>query len=273
MRCTVWQAALTLTASLCALVQGTPAAQAQAALARSAPQADAQTQHFGPRWALRLSAGLGMGTRDLEMPVSGTVSRFETGLFPAAELGFQLAAPLGQSSALGLQVRYQSSLQHHIVERRVDGSAREQAIRAHCLDLGLTPELWLDAQGDWTLAALLGYGLCELRPLEHLLTPAYGLGGPLTRLRVQAPLWPGKLQIQVAPEAQWVLQVGHALVRQGVSSTGLGLGAEIVLRWVVGRRWNVDLAYRELWTWLDVPGGPTAQDRARFAIARLAGML
>jgi hypothetical protein len=225
-------------------------------------------------WSLRLSAELGAGSRDIDLPMDGFVHRIRPGFFPTAGLGFELDHAASDAMTLGLIVRYQSSIAHGIVEQHTDGSVHPLDVRAHRLELGFAPRIRLDASGVFSLLGALGYGFSNFRPeAHHLVTPAYSLIGPYLRAGLQLAPWPERLRLIVAPELQWVHHVGPGIRERGVAAQGLAAGGEAAIELVLSAHWSVRAGYRETRCWLDSSQEQRFQDVARFITARVAGAL
>jgi hypothetical protein len=225
-------------------------------------------------WSLRLSADLGAGTRDIDVPMDGIVYRIRPGHFAAVGLGFELDHAVSQAVTLGLLVRYQSSIGHGIVERHTDGSVHPLDARAHRLELGFAPTFAFDSARTWALAAAAGYGLLNFRPeAHHLVTPAYSLAGPHLRAALQFAPWDGLIRLSLGPEVQWIVHVGQDLRDRGMAASGLGAGGEAALELRLGRQFTIGATYRELRSFLDSSQAQRFVDVARFITARLSGTL
>ena len=224
-------------------------------------------------WSLRLSAGLGVGTRDFDLPRDGVIYQTRGGVFPAAELGFELDHLVSDDIIIGLHIRYQSSVGLRLVEHLTDGSTHTRDTRSLRLSLALTPKFRLDAKGRWTLETPVGYGISDLHPAAHLETPAFLLAGPYVRAELQ--LWLGEklVRVRIGPEAQWIAQVGEELVARGVAKSGLGLGGVGAIAVALSPHWMIEAAYGEWRTWLDSSQPGSFEDVTRFITARLLGTL
>lgn len=266
-----------MTRWLQALAMGLAVACAMALPARTNAQAaSAQGVQSAPAsaWSLRLSAELGAGHRDVDLPEDGVVNHIHPGLFPAAGLGFELDHAASRAITVGLLVRYQSSVGHGILELHTDGSQHPQDFRSHRLELALAPTFALDASRTWALSASAGYGFSNLRPeAHHLETPAYTLAGPHLRAALQVAPWDGRLWLMIGPEIQWIVHVGQDLVDRGMTEQGLGIGGEAAIEVKLGRRFRLGASYREMRSWLDSLQAQRFQDVSRFVTARLSGKL
>lgn len=264
--------AISLTGALCAMLCTRASAQDEPTGDETPAE---QTPSAAPRapWLLGLYAGLGIGSREHDLPQDGVVYQVRSGFFPALELGFELSHDLSEDLTLGLIARYQSSLGLDLVEKLTDGSEHSRATRSHQVELGFAPTLRLDAQGRWALAAAVGFHVSELDPEAHLVTPSYFMAGPFLRVELQLPLASDRVRLRIGPEAQWIAQVGQELLDRGVSAGGLGAGGTATLELVVARHWTVAASYRELRTWLDSSQGRSFEDVSRFVTARLSGTM
>jgi hypothetical protein len=240
------------------------------AAAQSASEPDAQANP----WSLRLSAELGAGARNIDLPIDGVVYQIRPGLFPAVGLGFELDHAASSAVTVGLLLRYQSSIGHGIVERHTDGSGHRMDVRSHRLELAVAPTFALDASRTWSLCASAGYAISNFRPeAHHLQTPAYSLDGPHLRVALQLAPWQGVIRLRVGPEIQWIVHVGQDLEDRGMAARGLGLGGEAAIELALGRRWILGATYREMRVWLDSAQVERFEDVARFITARVSGNL
>jgi hypothetical protein len=108
-------------------------------------------------WSLKLSAGAGIGSRSLDLPMDGRIYQTRSGFFPAVELGFELDHNVSDAVSVGLLIRYQSSVGLRLIEHLTDGTEHPRATRSEQLQLAITPTWRLDSRGHWALAAALGY--------------------------------------------------------------------------------------------------------------------
>lgn len=226
-----------------------------------------------PSWSLRLSGGFGFGTRDFDVPRDGVIYEHRTGIFPAADLGFELDYAASDHFGVGLHLRFQSSVGLRIAEQHTDGSARAQDLRSQRLELAIAPTFRFDARGRWALFTSIGYGISDLRPEVHLETPGYYLAGPYLRAELQIPLAGDRVRLRLGPETHWIAQVGQELEHRGVAESGFGAGGAAAVEVMLSRRWIVDASYRELRIWVNSSDVGSFEDIARFVTARLTGTL
>lgn len=225
-------------------------------------------------WSLRLSAEIGAGGRDIDLPMDGVVYQIRPGLFPAVGLGFELDHAASGAVSVGLLLRYQSSIGHGIVEQHTGGIGHPMDVRSHRLELALAPTFDLDASRTWSLCASAGYAISNFRPeAHHLQTPAYSVDGPHLRAALQLAPWQGVIRLRVGPEVQWIVHVGQDLEDRGIAARGLGIGGEAAIELALGRRWILGATYREMRVWLDSAQAERFEDVARFITARVSGKL
>ena len=224
-------------------------------------------------WSLELAAGAGIGMRALDLPQDGVVYETTTGVFPAADLAFELDHLASSRFRIGLHARYQTSIGLRITEQHTDGSEHEQTARSNRVEVAIAPALRFDDAGQWALLGSLGWGFSELRPESHVFTPAYVLSGPFLRAELLLPLGTERLRLRLGPEGQWIVQVGGELRHRGMAASGLGAGGSAAIQLVISRGWIVDVTYRELHSWVDSAQSQALHDASRFITARLAGSL
>jgi hypothetical protein len=268
LRWTLWLGAAVASAGAAPAFAQTDVSDAPAAASDSEPPRSKL-----PNWQLRLAAGGGFGTRDLDLPRDGAVYQTRTGVFPAVDVGFTLDHAFSDDFSVGLHARYRTSVGLRITEHHTGGTERAQHLRSHRIETGLASSVRLDAQGLWMLTASLGYGMSDLRPEVHLQTPGYVLGGPFLRAELQLPLGTDRIRLRLGPEAQWIVEVGRELTYAGFATSGVGFGGTATLEILLSERWSVDATYNELRAWLDSPQSQSLQDASRFVTARLTGAL
>ena len=204
--------------------------------------------------------GLGFGMRSLEWPVSGEIQRVDTGMFAAYELAARFALPLSESTELGPEFAYQSSLSHEIEETHLDAPPEKVGIRSHRFAglLALTVHL-----GETlSIAPAVGYGSRSLRPdVHHLLTPSYSLAGPIGRIAFGLAFG-DSITLALAPELQWIV-VGDELEAEGVDGSGLSVGGEALLELAFSDAVAAGLTFREAHALLSAGSG-SAADVERF---------
>lgn len=221
-------------------------------------------------WALRLSGGLGLGAREFQLPMDDVAYRVETGLFPAVDLGFELERATSSAFAVGLWLRYQTSIGLVITEQHTDGGQHSRDTRSEWVEAAVRSRLRLGVA--WELSALVGYALSELRPVGHLVVPAYFLGGPYLRVELQLAMWHERVRLRIGPEAQWIAAIGSELEHLGIASGGFGVGGTATLEARLNAHWSAALSYRELRSRLEASGSKF-EDAARFALVYVTGAL
>jgi hypothetical protein len=221
---------------------------------------------------IRIHAGMGVGTRDVDWTADGRAERVELGVFPAFDLGLSLAFRLSDSIALAPRIDYQSSLAFHEVEEaRMAAPADRVGVRAHRFAAVLALPILFDGEGSASVAPALGLGIRNLRPeVHHLATPAYSLAGPLLQLAVSVPIGDA-LALRLMPEAQWLF-VGEGLRERDVNDTGLSLGGELALTVEVLDALSIELSYRQAHALLSSLDGD-AGDVERFVTMRAVATL
>ena len=258
--------------ALAALVAAPAYAQEDAVTEEEPGDAEAAPEH---PLSLHLSAGLGIGTRAVDVPLDGALHQTRTGAFPAFVVGFDLQYAASSAFGIGLVTRYQSSvLGHPMVEQHTDGTDRPMDVRAHRFELSLAPTLFFDDARRWSLGLAAGYATRNLRPeVHHLLTPSYSLSGPHLRLDLGLPLWEDMLRLRLGPEAHILVDVGSEVRDRDVAGEGLGLGFEAALALKLTAALSVHLTYRETHASLDTEQGESFSDVGRYVTTRLEGRL
>lgn len=223
-------------------------------------------------WSVQLSAEAGVGMREVDLPRDGVITQVRSGGYPALGVGFVLEHHAAQRFSVGLTARYQTSIGLTLHDQLAGGAAHERSTRSHHFEAGIAPRLHWDDSG-WEVGAFLGYGIVELDPLNHLVTPSYHLGGGHMRLSVRVPLGTERVGLCLGPEAQWILHTGAELRERGVATNGFGAGGQAAIELRLGPRWTVAASYRELRYWLSTQQGPSFGDAVRVISAQLRGTL
>lgn len=242
-----------------------------------AVDADAPAQDAGDPevsssdWSLQLAAEAGFAMRDVSLPRDGVTYQIRSGAYPALGVAFQLDYRAAERLHFGLWARYQSSLGLVLDEQLTGGTRHPRDTRSHHFEVGIAPS-WQWESG-WAILGLLGYGIVELDPLNHLVTPSYHLGGPHARIAVRIPLGTPRVRLTVGPEGQITLQTGDELTARGVSAQGLGAGASAALDVRLSERFWIAATYREQRFWSSTRQGPSFTDSLRVVTAQLGGQL
>jgi hypothetical protein len=218
-----------------------------------------------PALHVRVSGGVGLGSRDVSWPMSGETWSVDTGMFAAFDLTASFHVAVASAFALGLDLSYQTSAAAQIDEMHRAGATEQLGIRANQL-----AAMFAFAIGgpSITITPALGYETRGLRPaVHHLLTPSYSLAGPAARLGARFA-FTDAFSLRVVPELQYVF-VGDALREQGVSQTGLAVGGEVALELAVSDAISIELSGRMAHAWMSTTSDASATDTERFATARL----
>jgi hypothetical protein len=222
---------------------------------------------------LRVHAGMGMGSRSFERPVASGVQRLGGAAFAAADVGLQAEGRLSGRFALGVRLDYHSSLGLSVQEDTLFGLPNEVSVRVQRMAGAVVPSLRFgDASDSLALAVPIGFGARTFwHQLHGLQTPNYTLAGPEMRIELVAPF--GDLvTVRVGPELQWLVFVGKAVRREGVSSSGLALGGEVVVTLHLTDVLDIGLSYRESHAFASGEGGAADfEDVERFGTARVGG--
>jgi hypothetical protein len=99
--------------------------------------------------------------------------------------------------------------------------------------------------------------------------PDSTLQGPLLSLSVIIPVAERLFTFVLAPEAQWIVDVGSGLSAIGVDSTGASVGGSARARLRLLDELFVELTYRESHAFLGTASGRGGGDVERFATLRL----
>jgi hypothetical protein len=225
----------------------------------------------GPTVAeLHMSIGTGVGTRSLELTRDSAPQSFDTGPFAALDLVTSLLFRMSRGVALGPSFVYQTSMMHEVTERHLSGAPRTMDIRSHRFEAAALAAFSLGDDADApVLSGTLGYGVRNLSPeVHHLLTPRYTLSGPFARIGFSFTLAEG-FSLRLAPEAQWLPQVGEELRDLGIDGSGLAFGGQAGAAVELSEELSVELSYRESHALLSATEGDPS-DVERYITIRLA---
>lgn len=218
-----------------------------------------------------IAAGAGFGTRELVANTrSGTVG-LATAFFPAAAV--QLAVDVEPTArgqlTIGADAEFLTSFALVSADRRIDGTVRETASRSQRIAAGLRVHYRLESSLD---AVSLGVGLAwsalTFSSEAPVSLPDYTLQGPVLSLGVTIPVAGRLLTFSLAPEAQWIVDVGSGLTAIGVSSTGAAVGGSARIRLRILDELFADVTYRESHAFLSTENGQGGADVERFGTLR-----
>jgi len=219
-----------------------------------------------------VQAGAGLGTRELVASTRNGAVGLETALFPSAAVQLSVdVEPVARGQlTIGADAEYLTSFALTSADRRIDGSIRETSSRSQRIGAGLRLHYRVDPSLD---AVSVGVGLAwsalSFSSEAPVSLPDYTLQGPVLSLSVMIPIAERLITIVLAPEAQWIVDVGSGLAAIGVDSTGAAVGGSARVRLLVLDELFVDLAYRESHAFLGTENGQGGADVERFASLRL----
>ena len=219
-----------------------------------------------------VQAGAGLGTRELVASTRNGAVGLETALFPSAAVQLSVdVEPVARGQlTIGADAEYLTSFALTSADRRIDGSIRETSSRSQRIGAGLRLHYRVDPSLD---AVSIGVGLAwsalSFSSEAPVSLPDYTLQGPVLSLSVMIPIAARLITIVLAPEAQWIVDVGSGLAAIGVDSTGAAVGGSARVRLRVLDELFLDLAYRESHAFLGTENGQGGADVERFGSLRL----
>jgi hypothetical protein len=219
-----------------------------------------------------VQAGAGFGTREISLDTQNGVVGLDTAFFPTA--GVQLAVDVEPTArgqlTLGADAEYLTSFALTSADRRIDGTVRETASRSQRIAAGVRLHYRVEPALE---AVSLGVGLAwsalSFASEAPVSLPDSTLQGPLLTLSVIIPVAERLLTFTLAPEAQWIVDVGSGLSAIGVDSTGASVGGSARVRLRLLDELFVDATYRESHAFLGTASGRGGADVERFATLRL----
>jgi hypothetical protein len=234
----------------------------------------APTPEVAPGLAVHVAvqAGAGFGTREISLDTQNGVVGLDTAFFPTA--GVQLSVDVEPTArgqlTLGADAEYLTSFALTSADRRIDGTIRETASRSQRIAAGVRLHHRVEPSLD---AVSLGVGLAwsalSFSSEAPVSLPDSTLQGPLLSLSVIIPVAERLFTFVLAPEAQWIVDVGSGLSAIGVDSTGASVGGSARARLRLLDELFVELTYRESHAFLGTASGRGGGDVERFATLRL----
>jgi hypothetical protein len=219
-----------------------------------------------------VQAGAGLGTREMSLDTPNGVVGLDTSLFPSAGVQLSLdVEPVARGQlTLGADAEYLTSFALTSADRRIDGTVRETASRSQRITadarLHYRVEPSLDAV---SLGLSLGWSALSFSSEAPVSLPDSTLQGPVLSLSMIVPVAARLLTFTLAPEAQWIVDVGSGLSAIGVGSTGAAIGGHARIRLRLLDELFADLTYRESHAFLELVTGRGGIDVERFATLRL----
>jgi hypothetical protein len=219
-----------------------------------------------------IQAGAGFGTRELSIDPRGVVIGLGTAFFPAAAVQLSVdVEPVARGQlTIGADAEYLTSFGLVTSDRRVDGTIRETASRSQRIAAGFRVQYRLDPSLDAvSLGAALAWSALTFSSEAPVSLPDYTLQGPVLTLAVVIPVAERFLTFTLAPEAQWIVDVGGALASLGVGSSGAAVGGSARIRLRILEDLFADVTYRESHAFLSAENGSGGSDVERFGSLRL----
>lgn len=218
-----------------------------------------------------IEAGAGFGTRELSIPTSAGIVGLDAAVFPAA--GVQLSIDVEPTArgqlTLGGDVEYLSSLGLVTTDRRIDGTMRDTSSRSQRIAAAVRLAYRVDAALDTvSLGVSLAFSALSFTSEAPVSLPDFTLLGPLLSPFVVLPVPGGLFSFTLAPEVQWIVDVGGGLSQIGVSSSGAAVGGAARVRLRILDEFFADLTYRESHAFLSSSAGG-GTDVERFVTVRL----
>ena len=218
-----------------------------------------------------VSAGIGFGTRELEVPTTSGLLSLAPAVFPAASLSLVVdVEPTARGRlTLGAGVEYLTSFGLVVTDVRTDGTTRDTGARSQ----GISADLHLgyrfeDSLDSISLRVQLGWYARSFAAEAPVSLPDYTLQGPALAAGIALPIL-GVVELVVLPELQWIADVGRSLRQLGLSETGVAVGGTARVRVRIVPSLSAELAYRESHAILSTTAGAGAGDVERWVTARL----
>lgn len=221
---------------------------------------------------VNVQAGAGIGTREVALSTRNGAVGLETAFFPSAAVQLSLdVEPIARGQlTLGADAEYLTSFALTSADRRIDGSIRETSSRSQRVAAGVRLHYRVDPSLDAvSIGAGLAWSALSFSSEAPVSLPDYTLQGPVLSLSVVIPIASRLLTIVLAPEAQWIVDVGSGVSVIGVDSTGAAVGGSARARLRLLDELFLDLAYRESHAFLGTENGQGGSDVERFASLRL----
>lgn len=240
------------------------------------PEPDAQTpeldeQEPATAFLFELSAGIGGGTRDSDLPTRLGEHQLNTGLFPGVSIGLRLGTTLGAHALLRASADYRTSLGlvglQGTEEQRA--SAMSTPLRSHGVGFGIEPGYRFGGAESVSLIVHLGWYFRGLRPIAQLALPELSWHAAVLRPELHIP-FSRAVTLRLAPELLVVAGLETSLPdATGIAHSGVGYGGEASLDVAVAEPVSLRLEYRESHVSLGTAWARKLTDVERFATLRV----
>lgn len=205
----------------------------------------AQQPDSGSDVTVQVSAGLGIGTREMQRAIAAGLQSIDAGMFPAADLGMRVDVNAQSRLSWSVLTRYQTTLYDVVQEHPPLAPPSEVHVRSHHVELGLEPTLHSGNPDDWALGLNVGYCLRIFwTDVHNLATPRQMLTGPYVRPEFELPFLE-RFLLRVGPELFWILTMDQKLRRTGEQTPGIALGFQAQLSVQLTTHYGLELLYRE----------------------------
>lgn len=232
-------------------------------------------QDRAPRSAgLRVSTGVGVGSRAFALPTSLGVEQLRTAPFATAEasVGYRLWPE--RRLGVDLIAEYRTSLAWTLEQRPLFALPERIEARSQRIAASISPRLRFASAANRVIISLpLGFGMSSFWPRPRQFPVRdFVLAGPLVRAELQFEI-AQRVSVRLGPELQWLLLSSPSLRNSGLEpSAGLTLAGEAALEVRVSTALRLALCYRE--SHARVPSTTSAlEDSERYATARISGEL
>jgi hypothetical protein len=222
--------------------------------------------------ALRVGAGLGVGSLSFVRPIPEGVQRLPETAFAAAEAFVQVHIAPKSSFSLQTLLAYQSSIGLTLRAAPLFGLPEEVPVRSQRFEFSVAPMLrFADSSQAVTLALPLGFAFRSVSPEAHQYRVlAHAFGGPLVRAELTVPLTE-LIRLRGGPELEWIAMIDPSLRRENVCCAGVAWGGQAAVEARVGEVFSVALAYRE--SHAAIPVIARFEEIERLVTARFSGEL
>lgn len=224
--------------------------------------------------AIRLYAGLGLGSRSILVPTppgKGIGNKVDTSFVPALDLGAALELPLGPKWVLRFAADYRTILGLSAGYLTSTNMMATSSLSSHSLIAGASLGRLSDGRDSFGVHVFLGWAYRGLSSDQASL-PSASIQGLALRPEVEIPIWDRKLTLRLAPELIVILVPNATLPANDsalAKAVGYGFGGEISLDLHLSQTFGLSAQFRESHGSTPSGWGISAVENERYLALRL----
>jgi hypothetical protein len=218
-----------------------------------------------------ISAGGGMGAREVLVPGRGGGRGISTGLAPALDIGLALEVELSSHWLLRVGGNYRTIFGLSVSEPLASGAVQQNTLSTHSVVVGASMGYLTEGRKSLSLHLFLGWGYRSLSSASDSGLPNTSISGPAIRPELHIAIAKGLATLRIAPEL--IVVVSHTATLPinvaGLDSVGLAFGGEASLDFRLGSVVGLGLLFRESRASTASGWGFAATENERYILGRL----